>query len=586
MGALREWLEVGSLLGMGILTGMVFSRIGGNFMDALGVAGTLMIFFAAGWLFLTRKVSGPPRLSLCMKRALSLRWYSLPAPTLESSQRGLAEVSLAGKAGRVSKGVARQGLIWGVMRAQVLKDHEAKEWLVQSLFSLIFMISCSMFSLVLFEVAVCLTHPSDYECPSCSAALQVLGIFSDPARWWAWKFNLVTVTVILILVLPYSFFFLTLRHLDWPLQSALAWATAPLSLYLWAFYWITNSLPIAGESGSIVVMGITRLGVLGVTAMAITSGFGAVNGPRSTLVYFLKPVEDSQLQAIERRLLKTMEMISAKKKLNLVSQRELTRRRAEKAPTDDDGGWQSRVGGLLRSVTGGAEKSLRESIHVMEQEVRGMEDLSAALFEELHELRLAKQQKLFYATWQGAALNLVGYFFSGYCIYKMFMASINIIFNRVAQVDPVTRGLSIALMGMGGAGELDVEAIVQAISFSLVGILIASSIRGFLQIWLKIFQAQNATYSVHYSNMLVLFMAWMMGMYFVSSVLLMRMNLPLMYRKAITEVLGDIQFKFYHQWFDFIFIISASFFIAVFLFIDTSKVKASSADAFVAHHLH
>ena len=49
---------------------------------------------------------------------------------------------------------------------------------------------------------------------------------------------------------------------------------------------------------------------------------------------------------------------------------------------------------------------------------------------------------------------------------------------------------------------------------------------------------QNATYSIHYSNMLVLFMAWMMGMYFVSSVLLMRMNLPLVYRKAITQVRG------------------------------------------------
>lgn len=114
----------------------------------------------------------------------------------------------------------------------------------------------------------------------------------------------------------------------------------------------------------------------------------------------------------------------------------------------------------------------------------------------------------------------------------------------------------------------------QHISFILVGCICVTSTRGLLLTMSKFFIWISSPKS---SNLIVLILSQVsyknaipktsfsfhsfcfqvMGMYFVSMVLLMRMNMPVQYRSIITEVLGDLQFNFYHRWFDVMFLVAA-----------------------------
>lgn len=118
----------------------------------------------------------------------------------------------------------------------------------------------------------------------------------------------------------------------------------------------------------------------------------------------------------------------------------------------------------------------------------------------------------------------------------------------------------------------DIKFWSQQISFILVGIIVITSIRGLLITLTKFF---NAISSINSSNVIVLILAQIMGMYFVSSVLLMRMNMPAEYRVIITQVLGDLQFNFYHRWFDVIFLASALSSI-IFLYLANYQISDKS----------
>lgn len=180
-----------------------------------------------------------------------------------------------------------------------------------------------------------------------------------------------------------------------------------------------------------------------------------------------------------------------------------------------------------------------------------LEEVSRQLFLELYQLRSAKQRIEYSNSFQGKYFNVLGYFFCGYCIWKIFISIINILFNRVGLQDPITRGIDIAVHYFGF--NVDVPFWSQQISFWLVGVIVVTSIRGLLLTLTKFFYAIASTKS---SNVIVLFLAQVMGTYFLSSVVLLRMNMTTEYRKILTQILGDLQFHFYHRWFDVIFLVS------------------------------
>lgn len=409
---------------------------------------------------------------------------------------------------------------WVFFMKKLFKDYEVHHLSVQLLFSITFSLSCTMFELIIFEI---------------------LGFLDSSSRYLHWKIGLYAILFMLIVLLPFYIGYLIISNTRF-VQTRLV---KPLALGAWLvfvylFWKIGDPFPILSPKHGILSMEqvISRVGVVGVTLMAVLSGFGAVNYPYTSMAYFMRVVTATDVQNMEKKLLQTLDVIIMKKKRMAIAQRE------KQSVSSRKGIW-----GMLQSVT-----SLpgTEDIGQLKQSVEALEEFSRQLFLETVELHNMLERIEWSHTFKGKYFNFIGYFFSLYCIWKIFICTINIVFDRVGKVDPVTRGMQIAVHYMGF--DVDVKFWSQHISFILVGIIVVTSIRGLLITLTKFFYAISSSKS---SNIIVLALAQVMGMYFVSSVLLIRMNMPAEYRSIITEVLGELQFNFYHRWFDVIFLVSA-----------------------------
>nr|CAD2160664.1 unnamed protein product [Meloidogyne enterolobii] len=414
---------------------------------------------------------------------------------------------------------------WLFFMKQLFRDYEVDQKAVQIFFSVTFAISCTLFELVIFEI---------------------LNVLSNSSRLFTWRTCLYTILVLLICLMPLYFYYSLIRMQRF---VPLSWVM-PLTLICWlitiyAFWRLGDNFPILSAKHGIFSMqqAVSRVGVVGVTVMANLSGFGAVNAPYTCMSIFMRPVTEDDIAQLERKLRQNFDMIVAKKRKLALKELELSRTNVESVSLF------KRVVGTFKAAPTG---TLRDQIRLLNSEILPLEEFGKHLFLELVEAHNAKNRVEYSKTWQGIYFNIVGHFFSIYCIWKIIICTINIVFDRVGKVDPITKGMAIVVHHMGY--QIDVRFWSQQISFLVIGIIAVTSIRGLLITIAKFFNAISNRQS---SNLVVLGLAQLMGMYFVSSVLLIRMNMPSKYRVIITQVLGELQFNFYHRWFDVIFLLSA-----------------------------
>ncbi|KAH7693135.1 Golgi pH regulator-like protein, partial [Aphelenchoides avenae] len=318
--------------------------------------------------------------------------------------------------------VAFFALGWVFFMKQLFKDYEVHGRLEQFIFSITFALSCTMFELIIFEI---------------------LDVMDTRSRFLTWKIGLYFMLTLLICLLPLYFFYSTCRSitlipLNWvPQTTVFLWL-----LFVYFFWKIGDNFPILSPKHGIfsIEQAISRVGVIGVTVMAFLSGFGAVNAPYTCMTIFTRPVTDEDVTQLERKIRQNMDMIVAKKRKLLTKEMELSKS-AFSASSDQSGSLFKRVMGTFSS----SNSALRDQISTLKSEIVPLEEFGRHLFLELVEINNMRDRIEYSKTWQGKYFNVLGHFFSIYCIWKIFICTVNIVFDRVGKVDPVTRGIEIVV---------------------------------------------------------------------------------------------------------------------------------------------
>lgn len=307
-----------------------------------------------------------------------------------------------------------------------------------------------------------------------------------------------------------------------------------------------NSRGIMGED--LTRACLERIGVVGISLMALLSGFASVSAPWHTFGrndVRRRPLTEADVNRKQTGLEATSEMLATKRHRLQYLERKISQEASKRGKT----GLVGMVMGSIRGATGEEAE-----IQTLKMEIVGLEAMEANLSSNLVLMKNQRAASARASTTMGRILLVPSYIFSAYCVYRILATSLTTLRRAsspsasFASSDPINRFLG--LLARHWDPKLDQMAWARIISFALSGVILVASANSAIQTF-HLFAKWTPGLLRHAQANLALAVGQVAATYVISASLLLRSQLPSEARSAVGGVLrGALTPAFVDGWFE------------------------------------
>jgi hypothetical protein len=393
----------------------------------------------------------------------------------------------------------------------------------------------------------------------------------DPAaRSFALQITVPTLLLFLIVLIPFLELHSILTGSGWSLKRTnrgkipkTAWLLQAVGFTVWivGFWWLGKGIPgtyihsvVAQKGKGLTEACLERVGIIGVSLMALLSGFAAVSAAWQTFGAKARTVTEADVARKQAGLDATNEMLEAKR-----SRLRALQHKVQESPVE---GFMTKVIGTIR---GGGDT---QEIKALELEISGLNAMALNLSSSLALL----QSRLAYSRRASSPLGKlflvpISYGFSIYCIYRILTTTLATLRRLLdpspdsstftsSNSDPINRVLSFIASTVHPT--LDQLAWSRQISFALSGFILLASFNSVVQTFQMLTKLSPSLLYQAQAN-LALIVAQVSATYVISSALLLRSNLPSEMKSVVSEALGSpLEPAFVEMWFEGWFLVASA----------------------------